>query len=209
MTGSKPPSLRGITRRHFFEQSAFGIGGLALASLMDDVVLAGGQAQPRGNAPDAARAFAPKAKRVIYLFMAGAPSQIDLFDPKPTLTKHDGQDIPDELVKGERFAFIKGKPKLLASPFQFQSYGQSGAQISELLPNLAKVADDLTIIRSMRTTQFNHAPAQIFMNTGHQVIGRPSLGSWLSYGLGTENSDLPGFVVLLSKENNPDSKKSC
>ena len=108
--------------------------------------------------------------------MAGAPSQIDLFDPKPMLTKHDGQDIPDEFVKGERFAFIKGKPKLLASPFQFKSHGQSGAQISELLPNLAKVADDLTIIRSMRTTQFNHAPAQIFMNTGHQVIGRPSLG---------------------------------
>ncbi len=123
------PSLRGITRRHFFEQSAFGIGGLALASLMDDVVLAGAQAQPRADGPAAARRFAPKAKRVIYLFMAGAPSQIDLFDPKPTLTKHDGQDIPDELVKGERFAFIKGKPKLLASPFQFKSYGQSGADL--------------------------------------------------------------------------------
>ncbi len=201
--------LRGITRRHFFEQASFGIGGLALASLMDDVVLAGGQAQARADGPAAAMRFAPKAKRVIYLFMAGAPSQIDLFDPKPTLTKHDGQDIPDEFVKGERFAFIKGKPKLLASPFQFRPYGQSGAQISELLPNLAKVADDLTIIRSMRTTQFNHAPAQIFMNTGHQVIGRPSLGSWLSYGLGSENSDLPGFVVLLSGENNPDGGKSC
>ena len=153
--------------------------------------------------------FPPKAKRVIYLFMAGAPSQLDLFDPKPTLTKHDGQDIPDELVKGERFAFIKGKPKLLGSPFQFSPHGQSGAEISELLPHLAKVADDITIIRSMRTTQFNHAPAQIFMNTGHQVIGRPSLGSWLSYGLGSENSDLPGFVVLLSGENNPDGGKSC
>ena len=141
--------------------------------------------------------------------MAGAPSQIDLFDPKPMLTKHDGQDIPDEFVKGERFAFIKGKPKLLASPFEFRRHGQSGAEISELLPNLAKVADDITIIRSMRTTQFNHAPAQIFMNTGHQVIGRPSLGSWLSYGLGSENSDLPGFVVLLSGENNPDGGKSC
>ena len=123
--------------------------------------------------------------------MAGAPSQIDLFDPKPTLTKHDGQDIPDEFVKGERFAFIKGKPKLLASPFKFARTGNQGREISELLPNLAKVADDITIIRSMRTTQFNHAPAQIFMNTGHQVIGRPSLGSWLSYGLGSENSDLP------------------
>ena len=168
---------------------------------------AGAAARPAR--PPRLRHLPPKAKRVIYLFMAGAPSQIDLFDPKPTLTKHDGQDIPDELVKGERFAFIKGKPKLLASPFQFKSHGQSGAQISELLPNLAKVADDITIVRSMRTTQFNHAPAQIFMNTGHQVIGRPSLGSWLSYGLGTENSDLPGFVVLLSGENNPDGGKSC
>ena len=141
--------------------------------------------------------------------MAGAPSQIDLFDPKPALTKHDGQDIPEEFIKGERFAFIKGTPKLLASPFQFQKHGQSGAEISELLPNLAKIADDITIIRSMQTTQFNHAPAQIFMNTGHQVIGRPSLGSWLSYGLGSENSDLPAFVVLLSGENNPDGGKSC
>ena len=116
------PSLRGITRRHFFEQASFGIGGLALASLMDDVVLAGasGDRQARSRRRPARR-FAPRAKRVIYLFMAGAPSQIDLFDPKPTLTKHDGQDIPDEFVKGERFAFIKGKPKLLASPFQFKS----------------------------------------------------------------------------------------
>ncbi len=148
-------------------------------------------------------------KRVIYLFMAGAPSQIDLFDPKPALTKHDGQDIPEELIKGERFAFIKGTPKLLASPFQFKKHGQSGAEISELLPHLSKLADQVTFVRSMQTTQFNHAPAQIFMNTGHQVIGRPSLGSWLSYGLGSENSDLPAFVVLLSGENNPDGGKSC
>ena len=193
MTEHAPRSLRGITRRHFFEQTAFGIGGVALASLMNDGLLAQAQQATADNPLAAARRFAPKAKRVIYLFMAGAPSQIDLFDPKPTLSKHDGQDIPDEFVKGERFAFIKGKPKLLASPFKFSAHGQSGAQISELLPNLAKVADDITIIRSMRTTQFNHAPAQIFMNTGHQVIGRPSLGSWLSYGLGSENSDLPAF----------------
>ena len=195
--------LRTITRRHFFEQSAFGIGGLALASLADDVLLA--QAQ----SPAHTLHFAPKVKRVIYLFMAGAPSQIDLFDPKPALTKHNGQDIPAEFIAGERFAFIKGTPKLLGSPFQFKKHGKSGAEISELLPNLAKVADDITIVRSMKTTQFNHAPAQIFMNTGHQVIGRPSLGSWLSYGLGSENSDLPAFVVLLSGENSPDGGKSC
>src|SRR5215203_1100345 len=196
--------LRTVTRRHFFEQASFGIGGLALASLIDDVVLAEGQ-----KAPGYRLDFAPKVKRVIYLFMAGAPSQIDLFDPKPVLTRHDGQDIPEEFIKGERFAFIKGTPKLLASPFQFQKHGQSGAEISELLPNLAKIADKVTFIRSMQTTQFNHAPAQIFMNTGHQVIGRPSLGSWLSYGLGSENADLPAFVVLLSGENSPDGGKSC
>src|SRR5215218_3886279 len=197
-------SLRSITRRHFFEQASFGLGGLALASLIDDLVLAEGQ---KGSSHPLD--FAPKVKRVIYLFMAGAPSQIDLFDPKPALTRHDGQDIPEEFIRGERFAFIKGTPKLLASPFQFRQHGQSGAEISELLPNLAKIADKVSFIRSMQTTQFNHAPAQIVMNTGHQVIGRPSVGSWLSYGLGSENSDLPAFVVLLSGENNPDGGKSC
>ncbi len=199
-------ALRHITRRHFFEQASFGLGSVALASLMGNV----GRAQTPAAGPQAPTLhFAPRAKRVIYLFMAGAPSQIDLFDPKPALTTHDGQDIPEEFVKGERFAFIKGKPKLLASPFQFRKHGQSGAEISELLPHLAKVADDVTFVRSMQTTQFNHAPAQIFMNTGHRVIGRPSLGSWLSYGLGTESRDLPAFVVLISGENNPDGGKSC
>jgi hypothetical protein len=207
---SAPASLRSITRRHFFEQASFGIGGLALASLVDSAVLAAPPSQAAA-ALGAGRAldFPARAKRVIYLFMAGAPSQLDLFDPKPALTKHDGQDIPEELIRGERFAFIKGTPKLLASPFRFTRHGQSGAQVSELLPYLSKVVDDITIVRSMRTTQFNHAPAQIFMNTGHQVIGRPSFGSWLSYGLGSESSNLPAFVVLLSGENNPDGGKSC
>jgi hypothetical protein len=125
------------------------------------------------------------------------------------LTKHDGQAVPEEFVKGERFAFIKGTPKLLASPFAFRQHGQSGAQISELLPWTSKLADEIAIIRSMHTTQFNHAPAQIFMNTGHQIVGRPSIGSWLTYGLGSDSSDLPGFVVLLSGENDPDGGKSC
>ena len=116
--------------------------------------------------------------------MAGAPSQLDMFDNKPTLRKYDGQDIPAEIVKGERFAFIKGTPKILGSPFDFRRHGQSGQEISDLLPHLATIADDIAIVKSMQTTQFNHAPAQIFMNTGHQVIGRPSMGSWLSYGLG-------------------------
>jgi hypothetical protein len=200
------------TRRTFLEQAYFGLGGLALASLLDPASAEGSQAPT--SASRVARASSglhhpAKAKRVIHLFMAGAPSQLDLFDPKPALTRHDGQDVPAEFIQGERFAFIKGTPKLLASPFAFRQHGQSGAQISELLPWTAKLADEIAIIRSMHTTQFNHAPAQIFMNTGHQVIGRPSFGSWLSYGLGSESQDLPAFVVLLSGENNPDGGKSC
>jgi hypothetical protein len=200
-------SLRRLTRRHFFERSAFGLGGVALASLLEAPIRA--QTAAPADPVTAARKFPARAKHVIYLFMAGAPSQLDLFDPKPALTKHDGQDIPAEFIEGERFAFIKGTPKLLASPFAFRQHGQSGAAISELLPHLSKLSDEIAIVRSMHTTQFNHAPAQIFMNTGHQVIGRPSFGSWLSYGLGTENRDLPAFVVLLSGENNPDGGKSC
>src|SRR3954464_8543649 len=134
-------SLRQITRRHFFEQASFGIGGLALASLMDRVVLASSQG---ATSPAHALQFAPKVKRVIYLFMAGAPSQIDLFDPKPALTKAEGQDIPEELIKGEGFAFIKITPKLLASPCQFTRHGQSGAEISELNQRLSKLPDKVT-----------------------------------------------------------------
>ena len=142
--------------------------------------------------------------------MAGAPTQLDLFDYKPALQEHDGQEIPPELIpKGERFAFIKGTPRLLGSPFTFKRYGQSGAELSELLPHLAGIADDIAIVRSVRTTQFNHAPGQIFMNTGSQVFGRPSMGSWLTYGLGSDSHDLPGFIVLLSGENAPDGGKSC
>src|SRR5712691_1142428 len=141
--------------------------------------------------------------------MAGAPSQVDLLDFKPKLKEFDGQNIPDEFVKGERFAFIKGKPRLLGSPYAFKRWGQSGAEVSELLPHTAGIADDLAVLRSVHTTQFNHAPAQIFMNSGHQIVGRPSLGSWLTYGLGSESRDLPGFVVLLSGENQPDGGKSC
>jgi hypothetical protein len=151
----------------------------------------------------------PRAKHVIFLFMCGAPSQVDLFDDKPKLRELDGKPVPEELIKGERFAFIKGIPNLLGSPYEFKSHGKSGARISSLLPHTAGVVDDLAIVRSMHTTQFNHAPAQIFLNTGHQIPGRPSMGSWLTYGLGTENKDLPGFVVLLSGENAPDGGKSC
>ena len=197
--------IRDLTRRHFFKQAAgFGIGSLALSSLLNDRLFA-------ASGDDSARGphFAPKAKHIIYLFMAGAPSQLDLFDHKPALNKYDGQDIPQEFIKGERFAFINGTPKLLGSPFEFKRYGKSGQLMCNLMPGLARHADDIAIIRSMKTTQFNHAPAQIMMNTGHQIPGRPSMGAWLTYGLGSENKDLPAFVVLLSGENNPDGGKTC
>ena len=193
--------LQAATRRHFFKQSGFGIGAAALAGLLN-----ASEANPMAAKPPM---FPAKAKSVIYLFMAGAPSQVDLLDPKPLLQKYDGQNVPEELTKGERFAFIKGTPRLLGSPFEFGRCGKSGAEISELLPHLKTVADDVSIIRSLHTTQFNHAPAQIFMNTGFQIIGRPSMGSWMTYGLGSECKDLPGFVVLISGENQPDGGKAC
>ena len=184
--------LRKLTRRHFFETAGFSLGSAALASMTQQTVLA-----------------KSKAKSIIYLFMAGAPSQLDMFDYKPMLTKYDGQPVPEDIIKGERFAFIKGVPKLLGSPHSFRQFGQSGAQVSNLLPHLSTMVDEVAFIKSMNTTQFNHAPAQIYLNTGHQIPGRPSIGSWLSYGIGTENKDLPGFVVLLSGENAPDGGKSC
>jgi len=192
-------SLRQETRRHFFKQAGFGIGAMALSSLFEGSVTAQAKKAPH---------YPAKAKNIIFLFMAGGPSQVDLFDPKPKLNQYDNQPIPDELVKGERFAFIKGTPLCLGSPFKFKQHGQSGAVLSEILPDLAKHADRIAIVRSMHTTQFNHAPAQIFINTGHQIIGRPSLGSWLLYGIGSENRDLPGFVVMLSGEADPDGGKA-
>ncbi|HEY3281252.1 MAG TPA: DUF1501 domain-containing protein, partial [Armatimonadota bacterium] len=198
-------TLKGITRRHFFRQAGFGIGGLALAALLRDQAVAVADRSAPGSLPH----FAPKAKSIIFLFMAGAPSQLDLFDPKPKLVQYNGQKIPDEFVKGERFAFIKGTPKLLGSPHTFAPRGQSGTQLSSLLPHTASIADYIALIRSLHTDQFNHAPAQIFMNSGTQLMGRPSMGSWLTYGLGSENRDLPGFVVLLSGDKNPDGGKSC
>ena len=191
-------SVLSMTRRHFFQEAGVGLGSIALASLFNDKLFA-----------QQIQHHAPKAKHIIYLFMAGAPSQLELFDYKPKLQQHDGQDCPAEYLKGERFAFTKGVPKLLGTPFNFKPRGQSGQMISDLLPHLSQHADDIAIIRSMFTTQFNHAPAQIFMNSGHQIVGRPSLGSWLSYGLGSENKDLPGFVVLISGDNQPDGGKSC
>lgn len=133
---------------------------------------------------------------------------MELWDYKPELQKYDGKDCPQNLLEGKRFAFIKGVPKLLATPYQFRQHGQSGAWMSELLPNFAKAADDVCIIRSMTTDQFNHAPAQLYLHTGNPRFGYASMGAWATYGLGSENQDLPGFVVLVSGGNNPDGGKS-
>jgi hypothetical protein len=207
--------LRAVTRRHFFRQAGFGIAAAALTALMNrscfgaDLPPQAGSGSPLDATAGMPPHYAPKAKSIIYLFMAGAPSQVDLLDYKPKLQDLDGKPIPESVVKGERFAFIRGAPRLLGSPYQFSKCGKSGAEISELLPHLTNIADDIAIVRSLSTTQFNHAPAQIFMNTGHQIVGRPSLGSWLTYGLGSEANNLPGFVVLLSGENQPDGGTAC
>lgn len=198
-----------ITRRTFFQQCGYGLGGVALASLLAQNGYASDLAAQGQKGVLKAPHFAPRAKSVIFMFMAGAPTQLDLFDYKPELVKHHGENCPQEILDGERFAFIKGVPKLLGSPYKFKQAGKSGQWVSELLPHFSTIADDVTVIRTMTTDQFNHAPAQLFMNTGFQIPGRPSIGSWLTYGLGSVNKDLPGFVVLVSGEKNPDGGKSC
>ena len=199
--------LKLITRRHFFGGAGFGIGTLALASLLDEKLLAAANAS---NVMAAKKPHFPaQAKSVIFLFMAGGPSQLDLFDYKPKLTQHNGQPVPEEVIKGERFAFIKGTPNLLGTPYKFSRHGKSGGEVSNLLPHLATIVDDVAFVKSMHTTQFNHGPGQLFMSTGHQLPGRPSMGSWLTYGIGSESQNLPGFVVLLSGTNQPDGGKSC
>ena len=195
-----------VTRRHLFQQGGLSLGSAALASLMGRKAAA----QTKRSDPMAPRPshHVGKAKNVIFLFMAGAPSTPDLLDPKPLCIQRNGQPVPPSFTKGERFAFIQGVPKLLGSPYAFKQHGQSGAQVSELLPHLTRVADDIAIVRSMHTTQFNHAPAQIFMNTGHQIVGRPSAGAWCTYGLGSDAENLPGFVVMTSGQSQPDGGKS-
>ena len=187
--------LHGVTRRHFFEQCGVGVGKIALSSLLAGA--AGRSAFGRSNPlATQARHAASRVKSVIYLFMAGAPSQLDLFDHKPTLSKYEGQPVPPEMVKDQRYAFIRPDSALLGPRFKFQRHGQCGTELSEMLPHLSKVVDDIAVVRSMHTDQFNHAPAQIFLNSGSPLPGRPSMGSWVSYGLGNEADDLPSFVVL-------------
>ena len=193
-----------ITRRWFFQQCGVGLGAIALGQLLRESGFAA-PAKPSALNPLAPRQphFNARAKRVIYLFMAGAPSHLELFDHKPQLAKFDGTLPPADLVKDYRAAFINPNSKLLGPKFKFSRHGRCGAELSELLPNLAQVVDDIAIVKSMVTDAFNHAPGQILMSTGSQQFGRPSLGAWVSYGLGSENENLPGFVVLLDNDREP------
>ena len=181
------PDFLQVSRRDLFKKSGFCLGTAALGSLLARESQA--SVQPH---------FAPKAKHVIYLHMIGAPSQLDLYDYKPVLQQHDGQKCPDDLLKGKRFAFIGGEITLAGSEFKFRKHGKSGAELSELLPHFGSVADDICIVKSLHTNEINHAPAQMFLHTGFGRGGRPSMGAWVTYGLGSENSDLPAYVVLTS-----------
>ena len=185
------------TRRHFFARCGLGIGGMALSSLWAD-----GRASvtPQPH-------FAPKAKAVIFLFMAGGPSQLELFDYKPKLNTLDGKPIPDEFIKGKRFAFMdtfaNKVPLMLGTRRKFARHGKAGTWVSECLPHTAKVVDDIAVVRSVQTNVFNHAPAKTFINTGSPQAGRPSMGAWATYGLGSASKDLPGFVVLQAGPRGP------
>jgi hypothetical protein len=204
-------TLSHATRRHFLGDCIAGLGSFWFASLAaQNAGAASGAIERSKAAPLAPLAphFASRAKRVIYLHMAGSPSQLDLFEHKPELAKLDGQDCPSSLLEGKRFAFIRGVPKLLGPQFKFAQHGQSGTWLSDRLPHFAKVVDKVCFIHSMQTDQFNHGPAQLLVHTGNQNLGYASMGAWASYGLGSENQDLPGFVVLLSGGKFPDAGKS-
>jgi hypothetical protein len=189
---------RQITRRWFFEQCGVGLGAAALGQLFAE---SGFATQPTH--------FTPKAKHVIFLFMAGAPSHLELFDNKPQLAKFDGTFPPADLLKGYRAAFINPNSKLLGPKFQFRRYGKSGTELSELLPFTGEIADEIAVVKSMVTDAFNHAPGQLLMNTGTMQFGRPSMGAWVLYGLGSETKDLPGFVVFSSGSKGPSGGDSC
>ena len=193
--------LQNVTRRHFLRDCTTGLGAMWLAGALGDNALA---ADNRS-----ATHFPAKAKRVIFMHMAGAPSQLELFDYKPLLQKLDGKPCPDSFLKGARFAFITGIPNMLGPQHPFHKTGQTGTWITDLLPEFERVVDDVCFIKSMQTDQFNHAPAQLVMHTGYQLLGFPSMGSWVTYGLGTENQNLPGYIVLVSGGQKPDAGKSA
>ncbi|HTU27610.1 MAG TPA: DUF1501 domain-containing protein [Pirellulales bacterium] len=200
------------TRRHFLRRCPLGIGGLGLASLLAGEgglnLAAAAEAQVVNPLAPKTPPLAAKAKRVIYLHLTGSPPHLDMYDYKPTLVKLDGQPAPDEFVKGKRFAFTSGTPNLLGTRRKFAQHGQSGMWLSDALPNLQPVADELCMIKSMTTDQFNHAPAELLLLTGSPRSGRPSMGSWITYGLGSVNENLPGFVVLISSGVQPNGGKN-
>ena len=205
MNPSEP--LRDLTRRHFFSRCSLCLGSVALASLLGPSQAASGPATASHPLAPKPAPFPARARNVIYLFMAGGPSQLELFDYKPRLAQLNGQPIPDSYLEGKRFAFMdssfKNRSTLLGSRRQFRQHGQSGMWVSELFPHTAGIVDDVTFVRSCATNVFNHAPAKLFMNTGSSQFGRPSLGSWVTYGLGSEADNLPGFVVLQSGPRGP------
>ncbi|MDI9865303.1 DUF1501 domain-containing protein [Flectobacillus sp. DC10W] len=202
--------LRYETRRHFLKQCTTGLGMMAMGSFLQSC-----GSTPQNTVASAANPLAPKmphfagkAKSVIYLHMAGAPSQLELFDYKPDLMKLDGKDCPPSFLEGKKFAFIRGVPQMMGPQAQFQQVGQGGAWVSDKMPYLQSVADDISFIKAMYTDQFNHAPAQLLLHTGSARLGRPSTGTWATYGLGSENQNLPGYMVLTSGGKNPDGGKA-
>jgi len=194
-----------ITRRWFFQQCGLGLGGIGLASLLSERKLFGATPAAANPAAPHPPHFKPRAKNVIYLFMAGGPSQLELFDYKPKLIELNGQPIPQSFIEGKRFAFMGSShgTKLLGTRRQFRQHGRCGAWVSELFPHTATIVDDITLVHSCAANLFNHAPAKLFMNTGSGQFGRPSMGAWVTYGIGSESQDLPGFVVLQSGPRGP------
>lgn len=202
--------LQNLTRRHFLSKCTTGLGAMWLANstgrAWGSSIIA--KKDPANALAPASPQLAAKAKRVIYLHMAGAPSQHELFDYKPELMKLNGKECPKEFLEGKQFAFIQGVPKMLGPQFEFKQYGQSGAWVSDRLPHFSSVVDDVCFVKSMHTDQFNHGPAQLLVHTGTQNLGAPSIGAWATYGLGSDNQNLPGFIVLTSGGKNPDAGKS-
>lgn len=193
---SVPISAEEFTRRGLLERIGYGIGSVALTSMLAEEAAASNSLPTSNPLAPKSTVRPARAKNVIYFHMVGAPSHLDLFHHKPALNKYDGQECPPEYLEGARFAFIRGTPKLLGSEYKFQKHGEAGQELSELLPNLAGVSDEMAMIHTLHTEQFNHAPAQLFSLTGFQRFGRPTVGSWVSYGLGSENRNLPSFVVM-------------
>jgi hypothetical protein len=200
--------LQAQTRRHFLQSAGVGLGAAALTGLLQQ----DGHAAPADDVINPLSPklphFAAKAKRVIYLHLTGSPPHLDMYDYKPELVKRDGQPCPDEFVKGKQFAFTTGVPKLMGTPRKFQQYGEGGVWLSDAVPNFHGIADEMCVIKSMFTEQFNHAPAELLLYTGSPRSGRPSLGTWVTYGLGSENENLPGFVVLISSGVQPNGGKN-